>query len=173
MEVFTELKEKFWSKTYQGQDVLYLLSGLQQAASTDSWAEFKHIITTCSLWFLIQDIQPWWDALGNHSCREDRTSVLHSRPYTLNSRFQGFKRDLQITTRLARLPWAEWNLQKRWAIYYIAFPTDTYHILQGCSTKYFKDGIGFRGWDAQNDGLLPHSGGVLIQRGSELPETEI
>lgn len=40
------------------------------------------------LWFLIQGIQTWWDVLGNHSCREDRTSVLPSCPYNLNSYFQ-------------------------------------------------------------------------------------
>lgn len=66
----------------------------------------------------------------------------------------------------------ELNLQTGWAIYCMAFSRDTYHILQGCSSKNFEDRVGFGGWDAQDDGLLPHSGGVLIQRGTELPETE-
>lgn len=51
-------------------------------------------------------------------------------------------------------------------------PSDTYHILQGGSTEHFEDRIGFGGGDAEDDGLLAHSGGVLVQRGSELPATE-
>lgn len=125
-----------------------------------------------SFWLLNQDIQPWWAELSNNWCREVRTSVLPSCPYNLNSCFQGFKRDFQITTGLAKLPGAEWNLRRRWTTSYTAFPRDTYHVLQGCSTEYLKDRVGFGGRDAENDGLLPHSGGVLIQRGSELPETQ-
>lgn len=46
----------------------------------------------------------------------------------------------------------------------------THHILQRGSTKHLEHGVGFGRGDAQHDGLLAHSGGVLIQGGSQLPE---
>lgn len=43
--------------------------------------------------------------LGNTD-REDRSSVLDSCPYNLNSYLQGLKHDLQIAARPAKLPGA-------------------------------------------------------------------
>lgn len=46
---------------------------------------------------------------------------------------------------------------------------ESYHILQGCCTKHFKNRIGLGGRDAQNNGLLPYTSGVFIQGGTKLP----
>lgn len=45
----------------------------------------------------------------------------------------------------------------------------THHILQRSSTKHLEHRVGFGGRDTQNDGLLAHSGGVLIQGGTQFP----
>lgn len=57
-------------------------------------------------------------------------------------------------------------------LYFMFSPlaVSTHHILQRGSTKHLEHGVGFGRGDAQHDGLLAHSGGVLIQGGSQLPE---
>lgn len=46
---------------------------------------------------------------------------------------------------------------------------ESYHVLQWCCTKHFKNRVGFGGRNAQNYGLLPYTGGVFIQGGTKLP----
>ena len=45
----------------------------------------------------------------------------------------------------------------------------THHVLQRGGSKHLEHRVGFGGRDAEDDGLLPHSGGVLIKRRSQLP----